>query len=123
MIINRLYLVVRYSTTCSYSFLFSDVPMWLKTLRLHKYAYLFQQMTYEEMMNLTEEWLETQVHFIIRREHILSPAAGIQVILFFCQLLNRMNYGIVSLSNVIMSSTKSTLLRLIFFTRLLGLVV
>ena len=83
MIINHLYLVVRYSTTCSYSFLFSDVPMWLKTLRLHKYAYLFQQMTYEEMMNLTEEWLETQVHFIIRREHILSPAAGIQVILFF----------------------------------------
>lgn len=37
-----------------------DVPMWLKSLRLHKYAYLFQQMTYEEMMNLTEEWLETQ---------------------------------------------------------------
>lgn len=37
-----------------------DVPMWLKTLRLHKYAYLFQQMTYEEMMTLTEEWLESQ---------------------------------------------------------------
>lgn len=37
-----------------------DVPMWLKTLRLHKYAYLFQQMTYEDMMSLTEEWLESQ---------------------------------------------------------------
>lgn len=37
-----------------------DVPLWLKTLRLHKYAYIFQQLTYEEMMNLTEEWLESQ---------------------------------------------------------------
>ena len=38
----------------------SDVPVWLKSLRLHKYAYLFQQMTYEEMINLTEDWLESQ---------------------------------------------------------------
>ncbi|XP_013400510.1 protein Smaug homolog 1 [Lingula anatina] len=35
-----------------------DVPVWLKTLRLHKYAYLFQNMTYEEMLGLTEQWLE-----------------------------------------------------------------
>ncbi|KAK3089916.1 hypothetical protein FSP39_007637 [Pinctada imbricata] len=35
-----------------------DVPMWLKSLRLHKYSYLFQQMSYEEMMTLSEEWLE-----------------------------------------------------------------
>ncbi|XP_048734803.1 protein Smaug homolog 1-like isoform X2 [Ostrea edulis] len=37
-----------------------DVPTWLKSLRLHKYAYLFQQMTYEEMLNVSEGWLETQ---------------------------------------------------------------
>jgi hypothetical protein len=37
-----------------------DVPLWLKSLRLHKYAYLFQQMTYDDMMTLTEEWLESQ---------------------------------------------------------------
>lgn len=37
-----------------------DVPTWLKSLRLHKYAYLFQQMTYEEMLSVSEEWLETQ---------------------------------------------------------------
>lgn len=37
-----------------------DVPLWLKGLRLHKYASLFQQMTYEEMLNLNEEWLEQQ---------------------------------------------------------------
>ncbi len=41
---------------------FADVPVWLKSLRLHKYAYLFQQLTYEEMMSLTETWLEQQVN-------------------------------------------------------------
>lgn len=40
---------------------FTDVPTWLKSLRLHKYAYLFQQMTYEEMLTVSEDWLETQV--------------------------------------------------------------
>ena len=44
-------------------FIFTDVPVWLKSLRLHKYAYLFQQLTYEEMMTLTEDWLEQQVRF------------------------------------------------------------
>uniref|UniRef100_A0A4W5Q629 Sterile alpha motif domain containing 4B n=1 Tax=Hucho hucho TaxID=62062 RepID=A0A4W5Q629_9TELE len=38
-----------------------DVPMWLKSLRLHKYAALFSQITYEEMMILTEHHLESQV--------------------------------------------------------------
>ncbi|XP_051966024.1 protein Smaug homolog 2-like [Xyrauchen texanus] len=36
-----------------------DVPAWLKSLRLHKYASLFSQMTYEEMMILTEQHLES----------------------------------------------------------------
>ena len=35
--------------------------MWLKGLRLHKYSYLFQQLSYEEMLGITEEWLERQV--------------------------------------------------------------
>ncbi|KAF2974132.1 hypothetical protein EK904_004817 [Melospiza melodia maxima] len=38
----------------------ADVPAWLKSLRLHKYAALFSQMTYEEMMALTECQLEAQ---------------------------------------------------------------
>ncbi|KAG9342049.1 hypothetical protein JZ751_017045, partial [Albula glossodonta] len=38
----------------------SNVPTWLKSLRLHKYAALFSQMTYEEMMILTEQHLESQ---------------------------------------------------------------
>lgn len=37
-----------------------DVPSWLKSLRLHKYAYLFAPLTYEEMLSLSEEQLETQ---------------------------------------------------------------
>lgn len=37
-----------------------DVPAWLKSLRLHKYAALFSQMTYDEMMGLTECQLEAQ---------------------------------------------------------------
>ncbi|CAJ1050038.1 protein Smaug homolog 1 isoform X4 [Xyrichtys novacula] len=38
----------------------SNVPAWLKSLRLHKYAALFSTMTYDEMMSLTEEHLEAQ---------------------------------------------------------------
>uniref|UniRef100_A0A3P8YGS4 Protein Smaug homolog 1 n=1 Tax=Esox lucius TaxID=8010 RepID=A0A3P8YGS4_ESOLU len=37
-----------------------DVPAWLKSLRLHKYASLFSTMTYDEMMSLTEQQLESQ---------------------------------------------------------------
>ncbi|KOX80869.1 Protein Smaug like protein 1 [Melipona quadrifasciata] len=37
-----------------------DVPSWLKTLRLHKYSYLFVTLNYEEMLQLTEEQLAEQ---------------------------------------------------------------
>ena len=36
------------------------VPSWLKLLRLHKYTELIMSLTYEEMMTLTEDKLETQ---------------------------------------------------------------
>lgn len=49
----------------------SDVPSWLKSLRLHKYAALFSQMTYEEMMTLTEHHLESQVS--LAALHSLPP--------------------------------------------------
>ncbi|XP_074522444.1 protein Smaug homolog 1 isoform X2 [Halichoeres trimaculatus] len=38
----------------------TNVPAWLKSLRLHKYAALFSTMTYDEMMSLSEEQLEAQ---------------------------------------------------------------
>lgn len=31
---------------------------WLKKLRLHKYAYIFENFTFEEMMGVTDEFLE-----------------------------------------------------------------
>ncbi|XP_032688723.1 protein Smaug homolog 1 isoform X2 [Odontomachus brunneus] len=36
-----------------------DVPVWLKSLRLHKYSYLFTSLSYEDMLALTENQLET----------------------------------------------------------------
>ncbi|OON17700.1 hypothetical protein X801_06459, partial [Opisthorchis viverrini] len=35
------------------------IPAWLKSLRLHKYAGLFERLTYDEFMNITEAWLES----------------------------------------------------------------
>ncbi|KAG5451625.1 hypothetical protein CSKR_111816 [Clonorchis sinensis] len=35
------------------------IPAWLKSLRLHKYAGLFERLTYDEFMNITETWLES----------------------------------------------------------------
>ncbi|CAF0998317.1 unnamed protein product [Adineta ricciae] len=35
-----------------------DVPKWLKNLRLHKYAFFFSQMTYDQMMGLTIDQLK-----------------------------------------------------------------
>lgn len=36
------------------------MPAWLKTLRLHKYSYLFATLGYGEMLQLTEERLAEQ---------------------------------------------------------------
>lgn len=34
------------------------IGVWLKSLRLHKYFWLFSNMSYEQMMDITEEYLE-----------------------------------------------------------------
>lgn len=36
----------------------SDVPQWLKSLRLHKYTEIFMGLSYEEMLKLNEQKLE-----------------------------------------------------------------
>lgn len=36
----------------------SMVAQWLKNLRLHKYVWLFNNVSYEEMMAMDEEYLE-----------------------------------------------------------------
>lgn len=35
-----------------------NIGVWLKSLRLHKYFWLFTNMSYEQMMEMTEEYLE-----------------------------------------------------------------
>ena len=39
----------------------SDVPLWLKSLRLHKYQHLFAELTYHEMLTMQEQYLEQKV--------------------------------------------------------------
>ncbi|KAK4469030.1 hypothetical protein MN116_006645 [Schistosoma mekongi] len=36
------------------------VPFWLKSLRLHKYTNLFRNLSYDAMMNITDDWLKKQ---------------------------------------------------------------
>jgi hypothetical protein len=36
----------------------NHIPIWLKSLRLHKYQWLFTNMSYEQMLEITEEYLE-----------------------------------------------------------------
>ncbi|KAM8763298.1 protein Smaug homolog 1 isoform 4-T4 [Acanthopagrus schlegelii] len=50
----------------------TNVPAWLKSLRLHKYAALFSTMTYDEMLSLTEEQLEAQVTKGARHKIVIS---------------------------------------------------
>lgn len=44
----------------NYKLFFLDIQLWLKTLRLHKYSYLFATMSYEDMLQLTEDQLAEQ---------------------------------------------------------------
>ena len=65
---------------CKY--LFVDVRVWLKSLRLHKYSRLFSQLTYAQMLSLSEETFEATLEQIgvgpvtqgARRKIILSIA-------------------------------------------------
>lgn len=36
----------------------ANIAVWLKSLRLHKYLWLFTNVTYQQMMEMTEEHLE-----------------------------------------------------------------
>lgn len=35
----------------------ANVPQWLKSLRLHKYNWIFENITYERMLSITEDYL------------------------------------------------------------------
>ncbi|KAI8621398.1 hypothetical protein BC830DRAFT_1058195 [Chytriomyces sp. MP71] len=40
--------------------MFSDVPSWLKSLRLHKYAVVFDGCTWRDMVKMTDTELEAK---------------------------------------------------------------
>lgn len=69
----------------------TDVPTWLKSLRLHKYAALFSTLTYDEMMSLTEEQLEAQVRThqhtggtVQTKDRHLSSSLTMNKLKYFC---------------------------------------
>lgn len=51
--------------------------MWLKSLRLHKYASLFHHLTYTQMLNISEDWL--RLHHVTQgaRNKILQSIANL----------------------------------------------
>ncbi|KAF6776544.1 hypothetical protein AHF37_04362 [Paragonimus kellicotti] len=55
----------------------ATVLMWLKSLRLHKYAGLFERLSYEEFMGITESWLE---------RHNVTQGARTKLLLSICKL-------------------------------------
>lgn len=62
--------------------IFADVPSWLKTLRLHKYATLFAHSTYEEMLSVTED--------ILAKKEVTKGARH-KIVLSVGKLLDRVN--------------------------------
>ncbi|CAH8494902.1 unnamed protein product [Heterobilharzia americana] len=56
------------------------VPHWLKSLRLHKYAGLFQNLLYDEMMDITDDWL---------KEHDVTQGARNKILLSIERLKHR----------------------------------
>ncbi|KAK6181562.1 hypothetical protein SNE40_009391 [Patella caerulea] len=55
-----------------------DVPAWLKELRLHKYANIFKQIDYNQMFELTEEYLEEQNVTTGARHKIIQSIAKLK---------------------------------------------
>ncbi|XP_002170483.3 protein Smaug homolog 1 isoform X1 [Hydra vulgaris] len=57
-----------------------DIPLWLKSLRLHKYAHIFTDVTYEEMMSFSDEYLE---------KHGVTKGARTKILLCIQKLKDR----------------------------------
>ncbi len=56
----------------------SEVPVWLKSLRLHKYTPMFQAMSYAEMMALNDSQLEQRQVTKGARRKILQSLEKLQ---------------------------------------------
>ncbi|KAM7539857.1 hypothetical protein Aperf_G00000043065 [Anoplocephala perfoliata] len=55
----------------------AQVPVWLKSLRLHKYISLFKRLTYYQMLGITDEWLQHQHVTQGARNKILMSIANL----------------------------------------------
>ena len=73
-------------------FQIEDVGSWLKNLRLHKYGSLFSQLSYEEMLSLNEEYLESkvcrQLDMVVHPSYIYGLSHFLLVLLIDRQILN-----------------------------------
>ncbi|KAI6188882.1 Protein Smaug [Aphelenchoides besseyi] len=67
-----------YNVTGSFLPGMKDVPLWLKSLRLHKYTRLFQEMPYDEMMALNDQRLEQRQVTKGARKKILQSLAKLK---------------------------------------------
>jgi len=76
--------------------------MWLKSLRLHKYLPIFLDITYEEMLGLTDDYLEQKV---------VTKGARNKIILSIQKIKERKNTLLV-LEKVIETVFRSVLLPL-----------
>lgn len=79
-----------------------DVPAWLKSLRLHKYSPLFAHLTYDEMLELTEEGLEAQgVTKGARHKIVLSIGKLKERVIHLKQIYEEMSADRESLKNAL----------------------
>lgn len=92
-----------------------DVPAWLKSLRLHKYVSLFAQLSYEEMLTLTDEKLAVQgVTKGARHKIILSIRKLKERYHTLCQLEKDVSEGtnlcvaLEELKSILLSPIKAT---------------
>jgi len=93
-----------------------DIPMWLKSLRLHKYAHIFSELKYEEMLNLSEDFLDRKGVTKGARNKILLCIQKIKdrkKILIQLEKevlqLGRLPYVLAELKNILMTPIKPLL--------------
>ncbi|XP_054263512.1 protein Smaug homolog 1 [Macrosteles quadrilineatus] len=70
-----------------------DVKGWLKSLRLHKYSWLFSQLTYAQMLSLSEETFDTVVESVGGGLYTVTQGAQRKILLSISKLRDR--YGIL----------------------------
>lgn len=75
--------------------------MWLKSLRLHKYTNMFQQMNYDQMMTLNEHQLELQSVTKGARRKILQSVQKLRERVDFLKQLERVRISTHICMNII----------------------